>query len=130
MFQEIELQALDRLQRQLPHEPPDERLLVVAADAEDIGRYGNPLPDGVIAEAIERLNRYEPRAIGLDLARDLPQPPGHDRAIAVLSNSDNVVSVCAFGGTDASQGGISRSPASGTAGKHWLYGFVQGWVEQ
>ena len=117
ILQEIELQAFDRLQRQLPYEPPDPRLLIVEADAEDIRKYGNPLSDAVIARLLVSLNHYSPHVIGLDIARDLPQPPGRDELINRLTYMDNVVPVCAFGGTDASSSEFLDPPPRVPIGK-------------
>ncbi len=39
---------------------------------------GWPLRDGQLAKLLERLTAWKPRAIGVDLYRDIPEPPGSE----------------------------------------------------
>jgi len=80
-LQPSELQAFDRLMRQRPPELPDERILIVKATDEDIKeekeRRENQasLSDRTLAQVFEKLQPYEPIAIGLDIYRDFPADP-------------------------------------------------------
>ena len=61
----------------------DPRILLVTVTERDIQKHGTwPLPDGILAEAVEMLGRHQPRAIGLDIYRDIPVPPGSARLAA------------------------------------------------
>jgi CHASE2 domain-containing sensor protein len=89
-----EWQAYDVLMRMRPAEELDERLLVVEATEEDIGRYGFPVPDGILARVIETLESYQPRAIGVDIYRDRPVGEGGDRLLRQWQQNPRLVAIC------------------------------------
>ena len=89
-----ELQAYDRLLRQRPPEPPDDRLLVVEATEADLSEYGFPLPDEILDRTLERLEALEPATIGLDIYRDRPVGEGRDSLIARLEGNSDAIVVC------------------------------------
>ena len=60
------------------------------------GRW--PLPDATLARALDILVQYHPRAIGLDIYRDMPVHPGSEELEAILARNPNVVAVMKFGG--------------------------------
>jgi adenylate cyclase len=94
LFQLLEWMALDSFFRWRPLEAPDPRIVVVTIDEADITYAGQwPIPDAVLAQLLENLNSYRPRAIGMDLYRDLPVPPGHDRLVEVLEAMPNLIGV-------------------------------------
>lgn len=94
LLQTAEWATADIFLRLRPAEPRDDRLLVVGIDEEDLQRLGQwPVPDGVLAEAIALLYRYDPRAVGLDLYRDLPVEPGHDRIVELFEGASNLVGI-------------------------------------
>ncbi|MDY6937173.1 MAG: CHASE2 domain-containing protein [Cyanobacteriota bacterium] len=97
LLEPLELKAFDYLMRWQPAEPADKRILVVGADEEDVRRYGFPIPDAVLAQLIEALERHEPAAIGLDLIRDVPVEPGHLELVAQFQQHENLIAPCAFG---------------------------------
>ena len=51
-----------------------------------------------MAQVLDRLGQYQPRAIGLDIYRDFEVPPGHNQLTAVLSASPHIVAVTKLGG--------------------------------
>src|SRR5262249_42295105 len=76
----------------------------------DINAQGSwPLPDGVLARAVEALAQHQPRAIGLDIYRDVPVPPGTERLQRVLERDSRVVGVRKF--RDAASHRIAAHPA-------------------
>jgi adenylate cyclase len=78
LFQGLEWNLLDQYFRWRPLEGLDARIAVVAIDESDIERIGQwPIPDRVIAELIRKIKAQKPRAIGLDLYRNLSVAPGH-----------------------------------------------------
>ncbi|HEY9607737.1 CHASE2 domain-containing protein [Allocoleopsis sp.] len=97
VLQTWELKSYDQLIRQRPSEPADSRILLVGADEEDIREYKHPLPDAVLARLIEKLEQYRPVAIGLDMVRDQPVPPGHESLVTQLQQNQRLVTACALG---------------------------------
>jgi CHASE2 domain-containing sensor protein len=49
----------------------DAPIALVRIREQEIGEYGHPLPDSVLARAIERIASAKPRAIGVDVYRDV-----------------------------------------------------------
>ncbi|WP_448570968.1 CHASE2 domain-containing protein, partial [Trichothermofontia sp.] len=101
----LELAVFDRLVQWQPDTAPDDRLLLVTIDEADLHHYGWPLSDQLLAEALRQLQRYQPRVIGLDLYRDLPQPPG-ESALAVQLQADNVIGITDVGSGIAGPPGV------------------------
>jgi CHASE2 domain-containing sensor protein/two-component sensor histidine kinase len=94
-LQFLEWFALDTFLRlRYSPEPIDERIVIVGINEADIKRTGTyPLPDREIANLIKTLQQYEPRAIGLDLVRDIPVEPGHAELVKVFKASQNLIGV-------------------------------------
>lgn len=90
----LEWITLDYLLRWRPAELIDERIVIVGIDEADIRRIGSyPVPDREIAKAIATLQSHEPRAIGLDIVRDIPVEPGHDELVAAFRKYKNIIAV-------------------------------------
>lgn len=93
-FQFLELVALDQMLRSRPPESTDERIVIVGITEEDIQRTkAYPIPDRDIANLIQRLQTYQPTAIGLDIVRDVPVEPGHAELSSVFRTAQNVIGV-------------------------------------
>jgi adenylate cyclase len=94
----LELGMYDWYMRLRPGDPPaDSRIVLVTVTEQDIPNQGGwPLSDGVLARAIEIIGSHGPRAIGLDMYRDVPVPPGTDALNAVLPRDRRVVAVTKF----------------------------------
>lgn len=101
ILQKWELETYDRLLRQRPSETADSRLLLVGVNEEDLRQYNHPLPDNVLVQLIEKLEQHQPLAIGLDIYRDRPVPPGHKALISQFQQNQSLVTVCF--GTDKKQ---------------------------
>ncbi|MGH7410608.1 MAG: CHASE2 domain-containing protein, partial [Candidatus Methylomirabilis sp.] len=95
----LELTAYDWYIRMQPSDPvPDSRMVIIAITERDIHEQGGwPLSDGALAQAVEILARYRPRAIGVDIYRDVPVPPGSRKLNGVLTRDRRVVVVTKFG---------------------------------
>lgn len=94
LFQLLEWAALDQFFRLRPLEPPDSRIVLVTVDESDITQLGKwPVPDAVLAQAIETLKQHQPRAIGMDLYRNLPVEPGHQELVKVYRSTPNLIGV-------------------------------------
>ena len=91
----------------------DERILVVGIDESDIqSRQEYPIEDETLANALEILESHNPRAIGVDIGRDVPQgpPEGRERMIEILENSDRIATACVLSTLD--EPGVSAAPGT------------------
>ena len=75
----LELAAYDRLVNLNSTDYIDSRLLVVEITESDIQEQNQwPITDEVYAELLTKLQKYQPKVIGLDIYRDISHPPGTD----------------------------------------------------
>ena len=94
IFQSLELSILDRWFRLRPREAREERIVVVTVSEKDLNRLGQwPISDDTLSQLITKIAQQKPRAIGLDLYRDLPVPPGTEKLAATFGSSPNLVGV-------------------------------------
>lgn len=108
-LQPLELAAFDWMVRLRPPDGPDPRLLLVEITEDDIRAQKKwPLTDKVLADLLAKLAEFNPRAIGLDLYRDLPQEPGTAELAKRLKNS-NVIAITHIG--DGAKGGVPSPTA-------------------
>ncbi|MEM6522088.1 MAG: CHASE2 domain-containing protein, partial [Cyanobacteria bacterium P01_C01_bin.70] len=92
-LQGLELGAYDQMMRQRSPLPPDDRILVVGIDEADIqSRQEWPIADDTVAELLSTLVVAEPRAIGLDLFRDVPIGEGRTALLNQLQNNELILS--------------------------------------
>lgn len=110
LLESAELAAYDGFIRLRPSDPPpDSRITLVTVTEADIPASGGwPLSDDVLARVIEQIARHRPRAIGLDMYRDVPVPPGTENLDRVLAGQPRVVVVMKFG--EGASSGV-RPPA-------------------
>lgn len=81
-----ELAAFDRLMSQREPELIDDRLLVVEVTDRDVEQYNYPQNDEILARAIDKLQQFQPLAIGLNMHRYSPREPGRQELINLLKN--------------------------------------------
>ena len=82
----------------------EDRIVVVLVNDEDIRRVGQwPLSDETLSRVIETMVEARPRAVGVDLYRDLPVQPGTDRFERLLASNKQVFFVMKFGGRAAAR---------------------------
>jgi len=94
MFQTLELAAFDQMFRWRPTEDSDERIVIVGIDDRDISNIGTwPISDEDMADLLSRIQSYDPRAIGLDIYRDLPVEPGADTLTSLYTEMPNLVGI-------------------------------------
>jgi diguanylate cyclase (GGDEF)-like protein/PAS domain S-box-containing protein len=94
ILQSLELAGLDQFFRLRPNEPPDNRITIVAIDEASLRRVDSwPIPDGVIAQLLQKLQVNQPRAIGLDIYRDLEVNPGHEDLVNVYRSMPNLIGI-------------------------------------
>lgn len=94
LLQTVELAALDQLFRWRSLEPVDERIVIVGIDEADLRQVGRwPIPDAVLAAAIQKIQAGQPRAIGLDIYRDLVVQPGHQDLVRLYETTPNLIGI-------------------------------------
>ena len=95
-LQSYELQAYDRLLQMRPFETEklDPNLLIVGITDADIQRFNSPVSDVAVLQVLEKLNKYHPAVIGLDIFRDVPQGEGWKPLIKYLQNNKQVIATC------------------------------------
>jgi CHASE2 domain-containing sensor protein len=119
MLQPSELQAYDHLmQLRSADEKPDSRLLIVTVDDADIQyqiqqkmnmRWS--LSDQALAQLLEKLEQYQPSAIGIDIYRDFSADPNYPDLATRLRQDDRLFAVCKVSAPgDGAPDGISPPP--------------------
>lgn len=105
----FELDAYDQLMRSRPEQEPDDRVLVVEYSEADIAQIKEfPISDGTLAKLLQKLQEYQPRVIGIDILRDVPQGTGRENLINVLQKNDNIIAVCKM--SSLSEPGVPAAP--------------------
>jgi len=104
-LQWMELPALDKLMQLRPPEPIDPRILVVTITDEDLVREGGiSISDKTVGEVIEKLQKYQPKVIGLDIFRDIPIREGaagkleHEKLLEILKKN-HIIASCNISNT-------------------------------
>jgi CHASE2 domain-containing sensor protein len=93
----LELNVFDRLTRLNANAALDPRLLIVTIAESDLQALQRPTPsDQAVAQVLQNLEQDQPRVIGLDLHRDLPQAPGQTELLRQL-RSPNVITITELG---------------------------------
>lgn len=110
LLETLELAAYDWYVRLTAHEtPPDPRILLVAITEDDIKKIGDwPLHDDTLATVIQRLLQGGVRAVGVDVYRDVPVPPGTQRFHDLLRGDPRTVAVTKF--MEGSRQGVRPPP--------------------
>ncbi|MDY6781310.1 MAG: CHASE2 domain-containing protein [Cyanobacteriota bacterium] len=94
LLQSWELAAFDTFFHLRPPAEIDPRIVIVAIDENDLQQAGVwPLPDRVLAKAIENIEAAEPRAIGLDIYRDFPVEPGRAALLEAYRTSPHLIGI-------------------------------------
>ncbi len=89
-LQPAELAAYDRLVTAWAGQERSGRILLASVTEADIGRYGWPLRDEDLAVLLQRLTGWGARAIGVDLYRDRPLPPGSQALADLLAQHPEI----------------------------------------
>lgn len=94
LLQSAELAAIDQLFRLRPLEPIDQRITIISISDQDINQIGSwPIPDAVLANVLQEIRSHQPRAIGLDLYRELPVNPGRMELNRVFETTPNLIGI-------------------------------------
>ncbi len=85
---------MDQFFRLRPNEPPEERITIVVIDEAYLDEVGSwPIPDTKIAQLLQKLNVHKPRAIGLDIYRNLPVEPGNQELRNAYNSIPNLIGI-------------------------------------
>lgn len=94
MLQPWEWAALDQLFRWRPSSSSqNERILIVGIGEKEIQAGNWPVSDRVMATLLQKIDAGDPRAIGLDIYRSRPRPPGHEELLQTLAEIPNLVGI-------------------------------------
>jgi CHASE2 domain-containing sensor protein/serine/threonine protein kinase len=111
VFEPVELKIFDSLTTIRPDPGTDPRILVVAVTEADIQKLHWPLTGEILDRLLLKLQSYQPRVMGLDIYRDIPQEPGHAQLLQHLRQSENIISICRYADAD----NPATPPPSGVA---------------
>ncbi|NJR39648.1 MAG: CHASE2 domain-containing protein [Leptolyngbyaceae cyanobacterium CSU_1_4] len=111
VFQLFELTAYDQLFQRRSLEPQDNRIVLVSLDDTDLQRLGTGgmLSDQRLAEVLTLIKSRQPRAIGLDIYRDLPVAPGSEQLKDVFENTPQLIGIETL--SDSDSPGVMAPPA-------------------
>ncbi|MBD2391635.1 adenylate/guanylate cyclase domain-containing protein [Aphanizomenon flos-aquae NRERC-008] len=94
LLQGWEWGLFDQYMRWRPPEPRDNRIVIVGIDEKDLDNLKQPtITDQVLADLLNKLKARKPRAIGLDVYRNLPLPPGTSKLEQVFKSTPNLVGI-------------------------------------
>ncbi len=119
LLQSLELQAYDQLMQLRPDEGPDDRLLAVEITEDDIQyqyekgwetQKGATLSDAALAKLLEKLEPYQPRAIGLDIYRDFPVSADYAGLANKLRQDSKLFAVCKGSNPTEREIGVAPPP--------------------
>lgn len=76
----------------------DPRIVIIEITEKDILQLERwPITDALAAQALSLLGSYKPRAIGFDIYRDIPVPPGTEQLNTIFTENQGIISVMKFG---------------------------------
>jgi adenylate cyclase len=94
LLQFIEFTAFDQFFLLRPQESVDSRIVIIEITETDIEKQGQwPMSDAVMANLLEKIKLQKPRAIGLDIYRNLQVNPGHEALVKVFSSTPNLIGI-------------------------------------
>lgn len=94
LFQPLELFAWDFLVKIRSHQPQDNRIVIVGINDEDVEKIGTALiSDEIYGNLLQKLLNFHPVAIGLDVYRDVPMPPGTDKLHKLFAENKNIIGI-------------------------------------
>lgn len=132
-FESAELFIYDALTRGLAERSKSAApVSLVVARESDLNRFNWPLSDGTLGELLTKISEQHPRAIGVDIYRDAPRPPGTEALDSAITSFDNIFMVYKF--PDASGSGLDERgngiPAPLSAQERDQIGFADMMIDQ
>ncbi len=94
IFRLLEWATLDQFFRLQSSESIDDRIVIVTIDEPDIEYVKQwPMSDRVMAQMLRNIKTQNPRAIAIDIYRDLPVEPGHEELVQEFKNTPNFIGI-------------------------------------
>lgn len=94
ILQLLELAAFDQWMRLRSPSPIDDRIVIVGINESDLQTVGQwPITDDRLLTLLEKIQQQNPRAIGLDIYRDLPVEPGYEELVAFMQSTPNLIGI-------------------------------------
>ncbi|MBD2000513.1 adenylate/guanylate cyclase domain-containing protein [Leptolyngbya sp. FACHB-541] len=116
LLQTLEWAAYDQFFRLRPSEPHTSRIIIVGITEPDLQEYGWPLSDATLTQLLNQIKQQQPRAIGLDLYRDVPVDSGYADLVEVFRTTPNLIGVEKVVGT-ANAGAVAPPPVLAELGQ-------------
>ncbi len=115
VLQPLELKAFDQMLQLRPPEIPDPRLLIVTVTEADVQAQQSEnlrgsLSDKSLAQLLEKLEPYQPAAIGLDIYRDYGVGKDYPKLAQRMQKSDRLVAVCRVSNPQTDTSGVAPPP--------------------
>ncbi|MBD2200728.1 MULTISPECIES: CHASE2 domain-containing protein [Calothrix] len=93
-FNLLEWKIRDEWVRQRSLETIAEEIVIVSIDEKDIQSVRKwPVPDWALAKLLDKIRAQQPRVIGLDIYRDLPEGTGHEELVKIFRTTPNLIGV-------------------------------------
>ena len=94
LLQSWEWSIFDQCMRLRPQESADNRIGIVGINEADLQKLETAIvPDGIYAQLLKKLIAQQPKAIGLDIYRDLPVEPGHQELVRIFESTPYLVGI-------------------------------------
>jgi CHASE2 domain-containing sensor protein/class 3 adenylate cyclase len=114
----LELSSYDTLVTFFAGSQESDRVVLVVTTEADINRFGYPIRDNDLSAVLARVFAGGPKAVGVDLYRDLPMPPGNEALQAIQGAQDNLYWV--FKLPDEGNTGVPPPPVLRETGREVL----------
>jgi CHASE2 domain-containing sensor protein/class 3 adenylate cyclase len=114
-LQSLELWSFDQLMRLRPTEKPDNRILVITVTAQDLLKQSadsrrSSLSDQNLLQLLNKIEPFEPRAIGLDIYRDFTVQSQFPALAKRLSQDSKIIAVCKSRDAEGDPEGVAPPP--------------------
>jgi len=94
ILQLLELAAYDQWMRLRSPASLDDRIVLVGISETDLQAVGKwPITDEQLLDLLQKIDAQNPKAIGLDIYRDLPVEPGYDELSAFMQSNDHLIGI-------------------------------------
>lgn len=96
LFQSLEWSAYDQMFRLRPQERPDSRIVIVGINESDLQELKQwPIKDKILVQLLQKIKQQRPRAIGLDIYRDLPvgSAAEHEKLLQLYKTTPNLIGI-------------------------------------
>jgi adenylate cyclase len=117
-LQGLELSSYDTLVTFFAGSEKSDRVVLVVTTEADINRFGYPIRDDDLSAVLTRVFAGGPKAVGVDLYRDLPMPPGNEALQSIQRTQDKLYWV--FKLPDEGNTGVPPPPVMRETGREVL----------